>query len=737
MLKRELFKSRVPTDLLTTGPIVGTSGGDIHLLPPVIDGLSSSSGSMLMPASSSSVSPLPLQPKMCVDNFIKAIMEANIPYLEEWYLEKPSTSTPFEEAGFDLATQLARSNPNYLPICDMILTELKRQHAQSQVLNKPNPSDTKCHYHATVEFDDRHYFNLISLEIYDNGMILLRVHYQTYLARDFIYPTLLSQGGKDRINKIVFNFNYYNSDQEEINLKFHHIFHSLIDIETKNGGMTIESFNPLITTLVKFFEHRQQNTYEYEELSNEYKPNNSYEAYELWKAACYLDAEGIFRLLQNGADPNQRFDNETILFYAAHLGSQEVFNPQSLHSVEDNSQRLLQIIQHLITYGANPWQSCAGDKSLIAFLVNTDLCIKQKRPQLSLLYQSILSILPASPKAKADIWVHPEALTEADPIAHRVVQANQVIQERWYQGPSLFQAIRDNEGPTSIFICPKQGAAIKIESVKVANLSSFQYKQLFYFFASHPAVNIMPLASDSGSPTSQDFMKRDYFDKLMQLLATGTIDIISQNGILKGMIISKFIEWHIDGKSVFIYYPKLGLADKTLHPGLITALIWLRGFTCQKHLPPDTRLFGYYDAASAGGFVGAQMLRRFPIVTELKPIMPELIKQVHGADIKLEEHQDCYYIPARLKVVDARHDPIQDWPSLTTLGIKSYYQRFSRVGQLLPVAFLVDKDNWSLLQTYLERVMTEETLTKLLDFYSEQTQQELCGPTLLRPYARL
>lgn len=688
----------------------------------------------------------PLMP-MSIDDFFNAILTANIGAIRNWYKVKISNFIPFEEAGLDLAKRLADLHPEsrllYDEIADIIATQLQDEYARMQ--SETHQPFVKLHSHTFLAFDRTYVFGSIRLETYRDGTIMLRINYKTKLQYPFIRNALLDFTGRETLNSIAFDYHIAHQSEADIVTDLAHIFCALIRLHNQDSKpIDFTVFSPFIFAIENFFHDMQQGLPEPYMVTSafNYTPSNTYFAYELYLAACHADPNLMLCLLRGDADPNLRFDRETILYYAILIGTRTVFAKDSSYSIEEGTERLLKTIKLLIKYGANPCIENDSGETMMEFLVTESMHVK---PEIAHLYQTIFTLLLGSNKARPHILVHPEALATI-PIANTVADANQEMVRRWHRGPSIFAASQQNLNSTTLLLHMGNGKRLKIESVKVAQLNEHRYEELFAFFAAHPALEIRGStpqvtcsSSSSSSPddtANQISHKRDYFDSLMRIVNSGTIDIISDSRGIQGFIMSKFIHGTVAGKPATVYFPKFGLAHPSLHSGLITALIWLRGFTYRQYLPQDTTLFCYYDAASASGFLGAQMMQRFPTSSQLNSVMPELISMAHSDADAPTMHEGCYYRPAKIKIAEKGYASSLRWQTPATIE-SIMHQEFALDGQLLAVAFLMDSDNFHALEEFLRPMMSATTLSALLTFYREQTLQEVSHQTAMSLRARL
>lgn len=405
-----------------------------------------------------------------IDDFFNAILKGDVLKVKEWFHLRMARLTPFDEAGLDLARRLRHAKIVHLIEDELSITPFFPGHN--------NPLQT-LHTRTKLTFNRDYYFSELVLETYTDGSIEFYVCYKTHLQYPYLREPLLKLGAKE-FQALFFSYQLGAFSGKNIADHFEQVIATLTRHGKKDGTeMASAVFSPLHEALEAFFvapKNNLRNECDLSECSYE-KESTTYEAYLMYDAAIHFNYKEMHRLLRNGANPDNRFDQSTILWIAAHQGADNAVDKRSTSHTQ-NKDAVLKTIKILLQYGASPSLETYGE-TLMEFLIkNHQDCDDNKKD----LYQKIIKYITAHHDSKPHVSVHPGFFNHPNfaesYLAEIVNQANmEMLKKSQYYQYNDFE-IED----ARITFIMKDKSLVTVESKNIEDVSLHEYNQLFHFF---------------------------------------------------------------------------------------------------------------------------------------------------------------------------------------------------------------------------------------------------------------
>ncbi len=645
------------------------------------------------------------------DDFFKAIVEGKSESVARCLSDRLINWQARDEAGLDLASRC-----NHTAITAMLKKHLDTEAAMEEEKTKKSYQKAGIYDRAELNFDHKYYFNKILFETNLNKTAALYVCYKTQLEFPFLKDALVKLDSIEGQNNLLFTYDLNKQNQAQIFAQLQSVLMALIRFKKKDGSeIATDAFDRIYAGLEAFFIDAAQGfpgenyLLRNKLFQREKKSLQTFTEFELYRAASQFNSKKMYELLRSpSADPNSRFDSETILHIAACLGSSNAFVTSDVSAMARNAAQVLETIEYLLVKGADPALETHGE-TVMEFLIHYFQFINKEEHKE--LYKKIIARLTANlpySNLKPHVTVHPSVAGSS--LSKIVIAVNDEMKNISQRKPYIRDVITTPGVYAEFTLNMTDGSKINVKSKEVANLTKEEYEELYQFFDPR-----CPLC-----PTS-NINKKQYFDTLISARAeTGVsfVETIRQNGVLKGIIVYEMISTQRDHKNENIYHVKLTLANVNQYLYLMKLLTYLRGFAFY-HNHPDDINYIYCEPVSARGFATADIFRRFPESLELKNVMRDLIATVYSNKVVLEHVNNCYYVKDALDI-EIEDVSATDKINFSSIERKIYKNIYHRRGYALCVASLSDEENYQRLTKLLLPLIGSSPYLKLQSFYSQQ-----------------
>lgn len=642
-----------------------------------------------------------------MDDVYAAIAAGNIAAVSYWLANRATKSRAWDEAALDLAVQ-----KNQLEIAKLFREQLRAKAVMDLERRKNAEATSDLAKRVTIKFNKLN-FNSLTLETYFSGKIEFYIKYRTPLIEPYFEP-LKQWGGRDYPEGMIVTFEIKRETDEEIYWRLFQILRFLVPTQTA-------CFNEMFTVLEEAFlcvknNFRHKNYFmQHQQLELTYRVPNTYRDYQLFSAITNLRYGDLLDLLRSGASANSQFNGDSLLLVAALFGINNVFlGPAEKH--KDNYQALLDIIDLLLQYNADPSAITQSGESIAEYLSRYELL--EKKEHKKKLYRDFIQRLAAAKSMIDSVPIHPTM--DSLPVAQTLIKMNEVLERRKKHSPYIdnivtFSTIKS----TCAWVTTLKGERLLIEGKNRHDLTATELNQMYLLYK---RIGLKLHGEVGGEELSdEELLSRQEQETYWQKIISPDngllyFDMIKHNNVVMGFVITEVIETELNSIPTLIYYSRASMGELPSYPGLMQLIAGMRNLAASES---DKESLLYYEAVSPAGFAAGHAVMDFPIKNELEEKMAIIIHKIHSSDEILRKN-GVWYVKDDLYAPNIK--PEKERYSHPTVFFKHVYEKAYQVpGYAVGCLYENNNEKRTAYIENLSPLIGEDNIIKMFDLHADKS----------------